>query len=998
MTPKLTTTIILWCAAAVLLFCSPPSAFAADSDAMLQQASTDYAAMLDSLVKKYEEQYKRGEELDHKYRQANNKDTIRNQVAAWQSIVTDGYNAMFGFLKSEDFDKAAIINTNYHFNQALRMPIGYKDSWSEEIGPAYSAVQRCCSTDDINECSYQILQKAFPYYRDFANKIEEQVAGFFRSVDQSKLGYYDDYYKKKQTFTYTWPDNVKRLLNFFKGKNYDQELQSWKISGSHFQDPSLLTVDMRSNEGRLLVVYVNMEVQNYSSASPENFWLHDYLEDVSVIAEGGNYLVLNRENSFYRLIHFYKGRKSLAVVYTIDTDQTVDAMVRYLILALRDYVVSGAASGPAPQPDEGPAPAPAWQMEVDPLTSTNLRTSPGAESTCTLQVTVADPKGALAANAAVVFEKPTRGTLSALQLATDAQGQARVTYTAPTEDQMAQAGKKEASVTLTAREQKSGARGSVTLNIRSRTSTMTSQVEHAILPAHHKYYNTIRFRFQAANKKDGSPYQARITAHQQWGALVKDKLQQGGTPTYTMAVWPNSDCAVAYHWVGPASMMKAADEIITVEIPELGLKKEVTFSVGIDLAIVSVKRAYGGALLPLLWEPFHITITDRFHPDADLAALLEQFHITTDLEIEQTFYSPPPVAPGDTGFLSALLTTIEGSAQGALRDAVIWDAGGWGVQKQQDKRCILIQKGQYEDGSPWIEYPAIVFWERGSYQFQVTLKPGPVDADPRTNLALTEVYTIEDFRGMSDEVIHTVFLPSIEFVAGALAGYAEGLPIKFAFCLKGLAGDIHSGSYTGFMLDAWGCGMDVIGASKLPARVKELFDDHLLALYAKTLCDTLVANAPQPTAKGAPGGTRADAPAQAPPQYDLAKVLEVAHVAVKGCKETYLVILEREGLGSYAGEVAGLGALTPALAKVTADQSPAQRIEEGERFVVIPAHTTEKLTLRLSGSGGKGELIVVTPDSVKRYSYPAAAWQSTVAIDNTGQAAATQGAALAPVP
>jgi len=997
MTPKLTKTIVLCCAVAVLFFCSRPPAFAAGSDAQLQAAATDYAAMLDSLVKKYEEQYKRGEELDHKYRQANHKDTIRNQVAAWQSIATDGYNAMSGFVKSEDFVKAHIVYYDYYFRQALSMPIRYKDSWANEIGPALSAVKGCCNTDDNNDCTAQIYEKVFPPIRDFANKIEEQVGGFFRSVDQGKLSYYDDYHKKTQKFTYAWPKNAARLLNFLKGDS-DWDRRSRRMDQPGLNSASLLTVDLRSNEGRLLVLYAYLEVQNYSSGSAEHFWLRQTLEDAPVIEEGGNYLVLKREDRYYRLVHFYKGRKSLAVVYTLETDKTIDAMARYLIFALRDYVVSGAAPAPAPQPDQGPAPAPAWQMEVDPLTSTNLQTSPGPESTCTLQVVVADPTGAPAANAAVVFEKPGRGTLSAMQLTTDAQGKAQVTYTAPTEDQIAQAGKKEASVTLTAREQKSGAQGSVTLNIRSRTSTMTAQVEHAILPAHPTYYNTIRFRFQAANKKDGSPYQAHIRTRQQGGALVKDKLQQGGTPSYEMAVWPNSDCAISYHWVGPASMMRAADEIITVEIPELGLKKEVTFSVGIDLAIVSVQRAYGGALLPLLWEPFHVYITDRFHPDADLAALLEQFHIKTDLDIEQTFYSPPPVSPADTGFLSALFTKLEGSAQGALRDAVIWAAGGWEVQKQQDKRCILIQKGQYEDGKPWIEYPSIVFWERGSYQFQVTLKPGPVDADPRTNMALTEVYTIEDFRGMGDEVIHTVFLPSIEFVAGALAGYAEGLPLKFAFCLKGLAGDIHSGSYTGFLLDAWGCSMDVIGASKLAARVKELFDNHLLALYVKTLCDQLVGNAPPATTKGAPGQAKAATPAQVPAKYDLARVLEVARLAVKGCKESYLVILEREGLGSYAAEIAGLGALTPALGKVTAEQSPAQRIEEGERFIVIPAHTSERLMLQLSGSGGRGQLIVVTPDGVKRYSYPASAWQSTVAIDSTGQATATQGAVLAPVP
>jgi hypothetical protein len=975
------------------LFVSCPLVFAAGSDALLQGAASYYAAMKDALVKKYEDAYKRGEELDRHYYQANRKDTIRNQVQAWQQIVTDADAKLFGFLKSEDFDKAHIIDTDYYFNQALSMPMMYKKTWANEIGPAWEAVQRCCSTADSNECRYQILQKALPYYRDLANKIEGQVGGFFRSVDQGKLSYYDDYYKKTQRFTYAWPANAERLLNFFKGENYNQELQSRKISGSGFRDASLLTVNLRSTQGRLLTMYVTLEAQDYSR--PDS-WLRAFLEDGAVIEEGSNYLVLKRENRYYRLVHFYKERKSLALVYTLETDRTVDAMARFLILALRDYVISGAAA-PAPSPAPGPSPAAGRKMEVKPLSTANLQTSPGQESTCTLQIIVAGPTGAPMANAVVILEKPMLGTLSVLQVTTDAQGQAQVIYTAPTEDQMAQTGKKEASVTINAQETASKAKDSTTLNIRSRTSAMTVEAEQAILPAHPAFYNTIQFRFQAANKKDGSPYQARIQARQQGGALVKDSLQQGGTQSYEMAVWPNSDCSVSYHWVGPASMMKAAAEIITIEILELGLKKEVSFSVGIDLAIVSVQRKYGGTLFPLLWEPFNVYITDRFHPDVDLAALLDKFRIQPGLAIEQTSYAPPPVSPADTGFLSALFTRLEGSALGSLHDAVIWAGGQWEAQKTQDNRFALMQKGTYEDGKPWIDYPAICFWERGEYQFKVTLQPGAFDADPRTDTALTEVFTIEEFRGIGDEVIHTVFLPSIEFLAGALAGYTQSLPLKFAFCLKGLAGDIHAGNYADFLLDAWGCGMDVMGASNLPARVKELFDNHTLALYVKTLCDTLVGDKPARQMKGSPGQTRAEAPAPSPAKYDLARVLEIAQVAVKGSKGSYLVILERKGLERYTAEIAG-EILTPAPVKLAAEQTPAQRVEEGERFIVIPVHQGEKLLLQLNGSGGGGTFILVTANAVTRYSFPAAAWQSTVAIDETGKPVFQQGAVLAPAP
>jgi hypothetical protein len=124
----------------------------------------------------------------------------------------------------------------------------------------------------------------------------------------------------------------------------------------------------------------------------------------------------------------------------------------------------------------------------------------------------------------------------------------------------------------------------------------------------------------------------------------------------------------------------------------------------------------------------------------------------------------------------------------------------------------------------------------------------------------------------------------------------------------------------------------------------------------------------------------------------------MARLAVKGSKNSYLVILERKGVKDFTAKIAGTGKLTPALPKVTAEQNPSQRIEQGERFIVIPCHTNEKLLLDLEGDGAGGELIIVTPAVVKRFAYPSKAWQTEATIDATGQAAFTHGEKLTPVP
>ncbi|MCJ7772941.1 MAG: Ig-like domain-containing protein, partial [Desulfobacterales bacterium] len=762
---------------------------AGEHDALIQSAKKEYEDLKISLVKKYEDGYKKAPEQDHEYRRLHGKDTIRNQVKNWEWTATDGYNKIVSFIGSEDFDKAAIINDDYHFNQALSMPVRYKDTWPDEIGPAWNAAQSCCATDDINECRCLILKKAFPFFRDFSNKIERQVEGFFRSLDQSKLTYYDDYRKKTQRFSYTWPKNIQRRINFFEGENYDQEFQSWKVSGCGFGQPSLLTLDIRSNEGRSQGIYVNLY---FNEVNNSRVWFEGVMENAEILESGGNYLIVKHGDSNYCLIHFFKGRKSQGVVYTMETDKTVDAMVRYMIFALKDYVLSGGGS-PAPGPEE--APSADRVMDVEPITSTNLNTSPNKGNTCTFEVTVTGKEGAPVSGAEVVFEKPKLGTLSLLKVKTGASGKAQIIYTAPTDEEVAATGKQQVDVYVNAKDTASGAKGSELLHVRSTTSDMTASTKHKILPAHSDYYNEIVFKFNAADKLDGSPYKARITAKGQYAALVRELYQPGGAGSLDMDVVNNRDCTLYYHWSGPPTMKQALDETVTIEIPELKLKHEVAFSVGIDLQIVSVQRAYGGDLFPIMWEPFHVTVIDGFHPNEDLVKLLKEFSIKTDLKIEQVNFTAAPVNPSETGFLSALITRIEGISGSSLQEAVIWDAGQWEVSKTRDMKYVLMQKGTYEDGKPWMEYPAIVFWERGAYQFKASMNPGPFDSDPRNNSVLTELYEVREFRGFSDEVIHTVFMPSAEFLASALSGFSKSLPLKMAFCSKGLAGDLNGGKY-----------------------------------------------------------------------------------------------------------------------------------------------------------------------------------------------------------
>jgi len=488
-------------------------------------------------------------------------------------------------------------------------------------------------------------------------------------------------------------------------------------------------------------------------------------------------------------------------------------------------------------------------------------------------------------------------------------------------------------------------------------------------------------------------------------------------------------------------MMKAADETVTVEIPEKNLKYEVAFSVGMDLRIVAVERKDKTPLFPVMWEPFHVYIEDNFHPAADLEELLKKFRIQLGLKIEQTAYEP--VAPDYSlgSLTSVLITRIEGMSGNALQQAVIWDAGAWQVKKTKDNRYVVIQRGTYEDGQAWQEYPAIVFWERGTYRFLMSISGGPFDADPRNNSLPSPSLEVEEFRGFSDELIQTVFLPSLEFLAGASMSFAkEGalMTLKTTFCIKGLTGDILANDYTNVLIDAWGCALTGLDKANIPQKIKDTFPLQELGTYIASLTKSLYEQYWEKGKTSGAGATKHVPEKSKPPlafltkglydevsgkkgalansvakaalgdqgaipatnvssgQFSLEDVLKVSQLAIKGMKEYYVVIIQRKGLSGYTVRTSDGIPLTRAPYRLGTGKSPAERIEETTTVAVIPARSNERLVLDLNGTGHGGQLITVTRDRIMRYDYPRETLHATVAVDSSGTARFSNGQTLSP--
>jgi hypothetical protein len=769
-------------------------------------------------------------------------------------------------------------------------------------------------------------------------------------------------------------------------------------------------------------------------------------DEVMEVRTGSGYAVFRArftEKAFVVLIP--DGCDALLVWVYASRDYPEDLVRRNPVVVdeIVGRVVESFVGGGAPPSQDS---EPVAQIALEPVSFVNLFTDPHPKSTCNLQVLAVRADGLPAGGIDVLLEEPELGRLSATRVRTDRRGQAPVTYTAPTEEQLAATGRKKVTVIIKARAPSMGAKDTQPVKVRSLTGEVTAWANEEILPAHPDYYNRIEFRFKAAGKPDGSPYRARITASQQWGAFVKKIHEPGGTRTFEMDVWPNSDRTVFYHWTGPPTMKKAAEETVTVEILEKKVKCQVSFSVGMDLRIVSVDRKYGGALYPVMWEPFHVYIEDKFHPDADLQKLLKKFRIQTDLEIEQTAYEPPAPDYSHGSLVSVLITRIEGMSGNDLQDAVVWDVGSWEVQKTQDSRYVLIQRGKYEDDTPWQEYPAVVFWERGTYRFQFGIRPGPFDADPRNNVLPSASLQVKEFRGFSDEVMHTVFLPSLEFLAGASLSFTkEGtvLAVKTAFCIKGLTGDVLAQDYGSLLIDVWGCALTGLDKADIPQEVKETFQLQELGTYVASLTKGLYEQAqtraghhqgesPQrertqevfnktnsPLGAMAKGlyeesqgkegalvqglakavldtGDHTTGKTRPHGSFSLDDVLRVSQMAVKGMENHYIVVLQREGLRNYTARTSGGAHLAEAPARLGPGKPPAQRIEETETTVVIPMRNDEQLILEIAGTGSHGRLITITPQRIAHYAYPGGTWQTNVVVDSSGRATFGAGQAVNP--
>ena len=362
------------------------------------------------------------------------------------------------------------------------------------------------------------------------------------------------------------------------------------------------------------------------------------------------------------------------------------------------------------------------------------------------------------------------GTLAAKSVTTGKDGTATAKFTAPAQETIE--GKKIAKAVVTA---SSAGFNNDEVNIQLETfAPMKVKTEHQILPAGVSFENRITFSFGAPGEnKVGGEVKAVITVASKDGRLSAKGGQQGPYgEKIEISATPGAENHVYYHWSGEQPSEKAADEVVTVEIPSMGLKGTVPFSVGVDLALTGGGPLYQG-MIPGLFVPFKVYVHDRFHKDADLGAMFQTFGIEPALQVVQTAFQPLSAMDSKEDFYTRLAAHVKGSVSPGT--SLPWDILVGGVFRDKDGGWLLVWKDYEENGLKDGSLPGLLPWSRGTYQAELRFDPKwKGDATEKDHVVKIAPLVVEG-KGQGDARIESFIIPILKSSVSLFPGGDAGL-------------------------------------------------------------------------------------------------------------------------------------------------------------------------------------------------------------------------------
>ncbi|MBN1142573.1 MAG: hypothetical protein JXB25_12375 [Deltaproteobacteria bacterium] len=635
----------------------------------------------------------------------------------------------------------------------------------------------------------------------------------------------------------------------------------------------------------------------------------------------------------------------------------------------------------------------------------------------------------------------TPGRLDKTSLVTGADGTATALFTAPEAATLKESRIRTARIEA-ACEGFNPDQAPIALNI---YQDLSLAAEHAILPAGPDYANTLTFSFGAPGENlTTTAYQAIVTSSSGQGAFATPAQRAGGqagTAQLKFAAVPRSPNTLYYHWAGPQPRDAAVAETVTVEIPQLRYRQSVTFSVGVDLTIQSARIPWQGPFFPFLLIPIRVEVADRFHPDADLAALFQTFAIDPEIHVRQTAYRAPPILtglPGDE--LAQGEQLVAAASRFVERASGPSEAGATSIHdlhssvpvKDKEGRWLLMSR-ENAGFSRTVEdaYPSVVPMRRGTFTYSVAFDPKFKGDASDTGHELTLDPVEVSLLGVREGRLGLFLMPTLKAIlslhggVGKTLGLAEitlkvrngdlrGAVVDAGVMLAGetagnWAGDKMKNAYRTAVKDhykariaaALGKPVEQLTARETSLALR-LAKPYKLAAWVETVTGWAVEQA---AAEGldtvVPGQGRIGPPAfpetwlsllvasawaaaPAVPNSDpIAAALDFVQLLVKGYgPETGLLVVTRPGLSRLVARNAKGESLKPAPRSVFGGTDPQAALFEGKQAVVIPFDAGTTLTLEMEGRGSPVRLYKVLPGGTNAgvLDYQGQPWKKTLSI------------------
>jgi hypothetical protein len=493
---------------------------------------------------------------------------------------------------------------------------------------------------------------------------------------------------------------------------------------------------------------------------------------------------------------------------------------------------------------------------------------------------------------------------------------------------------------------------------------------HEIVPGHRAYYNRIRFRVPAGDgvaEGDKVTVLVKVDSGGPGRLLLAPSYSEGRKELELADVKAGTMREVYYAWQGSPPVGSAHRESITVSVPAVGLEGRVSFDVGVDFEVVSVRRLLKRDLEINAREPLVIQVRDAFHPEVDVAALTKALELRPVLSFKQTeFLSQANIASLTTSGLSLDWSAIAEYAHGAATETNAFVSGhllDWNVAPGG----YLSGRGLYEGEN----YPFLRFPQRGAYRFAVDISglgyaggrmPEPDSPDLPVEFQVSELDANAAF-------LFDVMIPCIQDLTGAGAEPTA----QWQAVLHCLAGGLES---------------ELVQQS-----IAQNILLNTVAIWAVDMLDLAF-----------------EAQAAASPPETLEDLADEIQTQLQEAAEdigpSYVVALTRSGLDGYGARLEGTalqeGPRSVDIAKVLAGgpqakaaQTDAARIQEGEQFLVVPARAGEDIRLSLEGGGAAGAILVVTGQTVTRAAFPTdGPWRAELEITGNGGLRSLEGALL----